>query len=145
MGNEFSTIGAEIVAKAFNQRVRAAGLELLKKVILPTPVRTGRARGNWNTSINQEDGSIDLAIGDVNTKAISEANARMSEGGQVIAKIKFFDGEELLISNGLPYIAKLEDGSSQQAAKGWVKLAVREVRPILEEARKAATLGPSRG
>lgn len=72
-----------------------------------TPVDTGRAYRNWNISTNHPDYSIDNANGtDINLKEF----------------------EKVFISNGLPYIQKLNNGYSDQRPNGIINPAIAKVR-----------------
>lgn len=116
-----------VVGGDVNKLMRALGIEGLGRLMQKTPVDTGRARANWNASINAPDTST-------NESATSaQVAAKQNEGRQVIAKTDFADGDDLYLTNGLPYIKALEDGHSQQAPKGMVKLTARELKSLAEK------------
>lgn len=99
-----------------------------RRVILRTPVDTGRARGNWfcgnNIIPTQTDNS---AIDKSGSKAISDMTniVTSSEIGVV-----------LTLANNLPYIRKLEYGHSKQAPQGMVRLTVEELNQIVGDSVK---------
>lgn len=116
---------------------KAIAMELFKNVILKTPVETGRARGNWNCSIDAPDESISESVDKNGSKAINKVVSVVSE-----SKL----GDKIYLSNNLPYIAKLEyggyskkstsgktvDGYSKQAPQGMVRISLQEVKNDLK-------------
>ena len=93
--------------------------EALASVIQMTPVDTGRARGNWQTSVNV---AIDTEI-DVKDKRGSSAQVK---GQEVISAAPTYG--IVWISNALPYINELEFGSSKQAPEGMVAITVARLQ-----------------
>jgi len=91
--------------------VRKLSFEVLKGVTQKTPVDTGRAKANWNLGY----GSINYTITNATTfRLIMPPKGR---GNKVI-----------YITNSLPYITKLENGSSKQAPQGMVGLTMNDVQ-----------------
>lgn len=120
----------EKIAKKLNQSiestVRATALELFGSIIVGTPVLTGRAKGNWQTSINEPITSIVDRTGE--TESIAEL--KDVAGGSIAGKI-------LWLSNNLPYIRRLEfDGHSSQAPAGMVRINVSRIKSIVSNAAK---------
>jgi hypothetical protein len=92
--------------------VRKIALELYDGFTEKTPVDTGRAKGNWNLSVNRINTSV-------NWSATQKQNVSIKKG----------DGVKIIyISNSLPYIFALENGSSDQSPKGMVKVTVGGIR-----------------
>ena len=89
--------------------VRAVALVVDAELAVATPVDTGRARANWNPSLNVPDTTV------------REPNQKRSLV-PVAAAFKLTD--TILISNNLPYIRRLNEGSSKQAPAGFVDLAI---------------------
>lgn len=110
--------------QAHSKITRAATLELFSGVIKDTPVDTGRARGNWQTSVgspaagelDREDKSGALAMAEVQQKAPPGA------------------GQVTLLTNNLPYIEALERGSSKKSPEGMVRKNVDRVQRIVDAA-----------
>jgi len=98
---------------------RKITLDLDTRIVLGTPVDTGRARGNWFPSINTPSNEIDLDAAD---KTGAEASGRLNS---VVAGAKY--GSVVWFTNNLPYILPLENGSSQQAPQGMVDLNLNAV------------------
>ena len=102
--------------------VRAVTLSLFNGIIRDTPVDTGRARGNWQTTVGAPaKGEIDR---DGASPAIAEVEAKTPAGA----------GQETFIANDLPYIEALEDGNSKQAPAGMVKRNMDRIERNLKKA-----------
>ena len=130
----------------FARRIRARGNKvnkntdtLMKKTILgvdqalvlATPVDTGRARANWRPS-----------IGVMITETLPEpAGPNIGTGaaikaGQDVAEAYNGDGSPVVhITNNLPYIQYLNQGSSQQAPANFVGQAILIVANIIGRGR----------
>ena len=111
------------------QAIRKITLEAFKRVILKTPVDTGRARANWSTStgapvtfsIVGEDKSGTATL----KKAADGVEAWECTGG-------------IFLSNNLPYIIPLEYGHSNQAPGGMVRITVAEMQAWARQASNYA-------
>jgi len=92
--------------------VRKIIIDLDTRVVLSTPVDTGRARGNWYPSIGEP------------SSARNDENYDPSGGGSVAAATGMAMGVKLgqlaWLTNNLPYILPLENGWSKQAPSGMV-------------------------
>lgn len=120
-----------IVEPKIDQLMRGAMLEATRGIVEMTPVDTGRARNNWNASVRKPDLTEQGTVGDPVRRA-----------QPVIAKVRFSDGEDGYLANGLEYIGVLEDGrvgnrGSLQAPNGMVRVTLNRLRPWLTaQARK---------
>lgn len=92
---------------------RAVAEEVVQFVSMATPVDTGQAAGNWETSINAPVSSWTQG-GSSAIEAISKAKAALAALGP---------GQTVYISNNVPYIVELNQGSSKQAPAGFVELS----------------------
>lgn len=104
--------------------VRKIALELFSRIILRSPVDTGRFRANWQVQVGAiPSGTMDLddASG---TATISAASAS-------VAGLKA--GDVIYMTNNLPYAIRLEDGHSQQAPGGMVALSIQEFQQIAQK------------
>lgn len=109
---------------------RKIALEMFRRVILRTPVATGRARGNWPCTIGAP------AIGELGTKDPS-GRATIANATAVGLAWRARTGASILITNNLPYIERLEHGYSKQAPAGMVAVTVAEFGGVaIEEARE---------
>lgn len=106
---------AEKVETNVNRVVREMALAVDSTVVLSTPVDTGRARANWLASLGA---------------AITEPiEAEDKSGGATIANARGVidqrrQDQDIVISNNVPYIQRLNDGWSAQAPAGFVDKAV---------------------
>jgi hypothetical protein len=101
--------------EAVTKKKRLIGLKVLRGVVLKTPVDTGRARANWQLSIN---------IPKTDIKNTTK-NTSVADGNTKLKTIKL--GEDIYITNNLPYIGVLERGHSKQAPRGMVALTLAEI------------------
>ena len=116
---------AKLAGASVDETGRAIVLELFGSVIKDTPVDTGRARGNWQTSIGSP------ASGEVDRLGEREALSELgSETG------KFVGGQVIYLSNQLPYIQRLELGWSDQAPAGMVRKNVARIQQIVAKAAR---------
>tara|TARA_R110002153_G_scaffold54447_6_gene151682 strand:- start:1158 stop:1568 length:411 start_codon:yes stop_codon:yes gene_type:complete len=83
-----------------------------------TPVRTGWARANWIPRIG---GPSTEAVGD--EEAVGLAKAAQQIGLGSVLSYKLASGP-VYISNNVPYILRLNEGSSNQAPAGFVQRAI---------------------
>lgn len=112
------------IIDAHDKITRAATLDFFAGTIKDTPVDTGRARGNWVTSVDEPaQGEIDR-LDPEGTAATAEVVAKTPEGA----------GQETFMSNSLPYIEALEYGSSQRAPDGMVRRNLARVQRIVDKA-----------
>ena len=115
------TAFAKTVVKDHGDQCRRAGLEILSRVVLSTPVDTGRARGNWQTTLNAP------ATAEVERLDPSGASAISDGTGTINGAPQF---PLICIANNLPYIGALNYGKppgkqhSKQSPLQFVELAV---------------------
>lgn len=95
-----------------------ASTEIIKK----TPVDTGRAIGAWVATIDAIDSYIAEGI-----------RTEDSALAQALIKAKLAVGHNFYLTNNLPYILKLEYGSSKQAPQGMVRLTVAQISEDLKK------------
>lgn len=131
-GDEAARKGERIVNERLDRVGRAVGLELLRRLMLATPVDTGRAKGNWNASIGDEDPA--------DNPARREQQA-LSEGAARIAPLRLSrQGEKLFLTNGVPYIGRLNDGYSKQAPAAFIQLTTQAMREFVNRMAEAENL-----
>lgn len=94
-------------------------------VVTATPVDTGRARSNWRVSTEkQSDVYAAYAEGRSGSSAGENTSAALSQGQEAVDAAPA-EANVMYISNNLPYIQPLNDGSSAQAPAGFVELAIQ--------------------
>lgn len=130
MSSTFSLDVGRFVKKAkgnLDLVTRKVALDIFTRVIRRTPVDTGRARGNWMCSVSnytlQQTGVIDKS-----------GSSAMTDAAKVVEQAKA--GDIIYLTNTLPYILQLEEGSSQQAPQGMVSLTIREYPGVVEAAAR---------
>ena len=113
---------AEKAGQSLDWTVRSVTLELFTSVIEDTPVDTGRARGNWQTSVGSpETGEVD--------------RSEQSAMGELYSKAGGY-GKITYMANNLPYIGRLEYGWSKQAPAGMVRKNFTRVEAIVAAAAR---------
>jgi hypothetical protein len=135
---DLQSFGEKSVGRV-NLIVRKVSLDLLREVVLRTPVRTGRARANWQTTIgapaageiswdkDSPDAAAPSAI-DAGSQRLNGQEARMMLDGDLT----------IFLTNNLPYIDALEHGSSLQAPEGMVRQAVAMFPYLVDMEAKAS-------
>ena len=109
----------QIVTGDLVDRRNDAALFTLTRLVFVTPVKDGRAKSGWTTTINFI-ATVDRGNG--------QQNVALSEGASVIARSESDPYATIYISNGLPYIKKLNAGSSDQAPADFVGIVFNDVR-----------------
>lgn len=105
--------------------VRKIGIEVFRRVILKTPVDTGRARGNWSAAV----GTVTFKATGIEDKGGGKAIAAMVGTVQTVNA-----GTVFYLTNTLPYIMRLEEGSSKQAPAGMVATTLLEFPGVVQTA-----------
>ena len=100
-----------------NNVKRRMGIDLLTKIVVKTPVDTGRARGGW---------AVALSANPAPTNAVDRnGSATIFRGLGVIQASELTS--DIVIGNSVRYVIYLEEGRSQQAPQGMVKISIAEV------------------
>lgn len=97
------------VIENLEKTIRAVALVVDAELVNTTPVDTGRARSNWLPSLN---------VPDLRTV---EPGGKPAVGPVADS---FRIDDTILITNNLPYIRRLNEGSSLQAPAGFVEAAI---------------------
>jgi hypothetical protein len=112
----------EDIPEAVRDMTRLIAIDVLRGVVMMTPVDTGRARGGWLTT-------IDARTSEVTTRLDPSGSVAQGEGLGVINGLKPF--QSVIIQNNVEYIDKLEEGGSTQAPAGIVSVAVATIEQAL--------------
>lgn len=113
-----------------NAVIRRVAFDVFGRIIVKTPVDTGRARANWIPSI----GAMANSSTNETDKTGTATRARIKSVGS-----SFTAGQIMYLTNNLPYIGMLEYGGygngpktaggfSKQAPAGMVGLSIIEVQ-----------------
>lgn len=122
--NQFIRI-RNLPQERLKQFTAALFLEGAVRIIMRTPVKSGRARGNWDYTFDEPS---DYRNWD--DKDPSGETAQY----EAIDFSKLIDGKRLIfVVNNLPYIRRLEYGWSKQAPQGMVRVTVAELHGLAEE------------
>lgn len=103
---------------------RTATFQLFNAVQLRSPVDTGRFRGNWQFGKDTIPAGALSRLDTTGTLAQQEALRALSSP---LGGVAYF-------VNNLPYARRLENGYSQQAPIGMVRISVREFSKYVREA-----------
>lgn len=105
--------------------IRKIALDLFRRVIMKSPVDTGRFKGNWQVAI----GSIPAGVLEINDKTGSATISKMTA-----AVLGLKAGETIYLVNNLEYARPLEYGHSKQAPAGVVRITVQEYPQVVSKA-----------
>ncbi|WP_148716489.1 HK97 gp10 family phage protein [Chitinolyticbacter meiyuanensis] len=106
-----------------DRATREIGLVLFSSAIRKTPVDTGRARGNWQVGFTMAQGAT-TREDKAGALAINDVMSLLKPG-------IFKQDNQVWLTNNLPYILKLEYGSSKQSPQGMVRLSFEEMEPAI--------------
>lgn len=109
--------------------VRKVALDVGSRVVLRSPVDTGRFRANWQYGV----GAPVLKTTETVDASGTETIARI---GTLAATARL--GDVIYLSNSLPYALRLEAGYSKQAPAGMVGLTVLEFQAAVDRSVAAA-------
>jgi hypothetical protein len=104
-------------------------IDFFSKVVLKTPVDTGHARANWQVSTGSPTDNI---IEDEDKSGQQTIANIVSD----ILKSNLKQNDVYYLSNNLPYIGVLEDGSSNQSPNGMIKSTIPEFDGIIKSVEK---------
>ncbi len=123
----FEEFKKRIVPTSVVVATKKLALELLKKIVLKTPVDTGRARGNWQLTVNTP--ATDIVPG-----PYSEDNTEVSSDviNTALSNLKGLEPfQDVWVTNNVAYIVYLEAGTSDQAPSGMIAISIDEVRNMI--------------
>lgn len=96
--------------------VRAIALELFGSVILDSPVKTGRLRGNWRISMGSPKGDTVKILDPTGEITLRKVEDVVFGADITRSDVQFF------LTNNLPYVGFIEfDGISKQAPEGMIR------------------------
>lgn len=129
------TVRGRGIAERSDQLVRKVALAADQAVVMGTPVDTGRARSNWIAAIGgPASATIDAyAPGESGSTEAANTQAAIDQAESVIRGYNY--GEEIHLTNNLPYIQRLNDGYSAQAPANFVEQAVAEAAQVVQFGR----------
>ena len=107
---------------------RALILKVSSRVVLRTPVDTGRARANWQATLSAPASGIVDSEDKTGESALAAVRSESE-------KTRSDDDRSFFLTNNLPYIEALENGHSQQAPAGMVAITIAEFEGLAEQVR----------
>lgn len=119
------------------QALRKVSFELFSRVIMRTPVDTGRLRGNWQATVKgPANGEVEV---DDNASPVRQRGEGSSIAKQAMALKVLGENDPTVfyLTNTLPYAGVIEYGSSKQAPQGMVRISVAEYQDIVSEVTSA--------
>ena len=117
---------AEILRKEVKRGMKMAVVECMRQLSISTPVDTGRARFGYFCTVRSPSSSVPAAApggwkgeskGGTAYYAVPDIAVRIGEMGD------FTVSDTLYITNNVPYIKRLNDGSSKQQPARFVERA----------------------
>lgn len=105
--------------------IRKIALDLFKRVIMKSPVDTGRFKGNWQVAI----GSIPAGVLAIDDKSGTATISKMTA-----AVLGLKAGQVIYLVNNLEYARPLEYGQSKQAPAGVVRITLQEFPQVVSKA-----------
>lgn len=100
--------------------IKKVMLEAFRSVVLKSPVRFGRFRGNWIVGY----GSPNTATTEATDKSGSKTIAKITSD---VMSVRLDDSMSVYLTNSLPYAQRLEYGYSKQAPSGMVRVTLAEI------------------
>lgn len=130
---QLAAFGDEAERKA-DQAIRKVALGVFDRVIMRTPVDTGRLRGNWQASVGKPATGI---------RRRPDANGPVTQNGSGSSTAKDRAQKVVLgansptvfyLTNNLPYATVIEyESRSQQAPQGMVRISAAEFQDLVRE------------
>lgn len=109
--------------------VRKVSTDVLTKVVLRSPVDTGRFRANWATSFGAPSYRVTADVDPTGQGAILRGRSTINRA---------YGDYDIFITNSLPYAQRLEYGYSKQAPAGMVRITVAEWQALVDARAKEA-------
>ena len=106
--------------QAFEDAIGRTALGVDAELVEQTPVDTGRARSNWFASIGSPSG-----------QTTEQTSPQTFDNKSIYDRYKL--NQTIFITNNLPYIVPLNNGTSQQAPAGFVDATVAKYRRKVKE------------
>lgn len=118
-----STMPFDSLSKFTDKVMRGTLLGLTTRIIVRSPVDTGRFRNNWFASFGSPSSKTTGSADKSGSKAMAATQAAIGE---------LQAGQTFYLTNNLPYSLPLEYGSSKQAPNGMLRISVAEVQRAID-------------
>lgn len=123
---------AKNTKSTLNEAHKSITIKMFSAIVMETPVLTGIARGNWQTSMDSVKGSTLHRPDPSGALALAEIEATVEADTDKIA----------FMANNLEYIIPLEYGWSKKAPEGMVRINVVRFQGIVAETARELNGGP---
>jgi len=123
------------ITKGVTKLVQDVAKGIGATVVDTTPVDTGLARSNWRATISAPASGTIPPYSPGNKLGIGEsanAAAAKAQQKQAIERFDVTKHTSIFITNNVPYIGALNDGSSPQSAGDMVAMGLQTGRAILQ-------------
>jgi hypothetical protein len=107
--------------------VKESSLFIFSRIILLSPVDTGRFRANWICSLDQP-------IDATREEEDKSGSITIERADKVISSMLI--SQKVFLVNNLPYAYRLEHGWSQQAPRGMVEVAAQDFQGTVKRILK---------
>lgn len=107
------------------RRIKKLVLDVAANLVEMTPVDTGWARANWVPSIGQSyiGGGDEFKTREERAANVGRARSAADAGTAAVLGYRLQMGA-IYVTNNVPYIEDLNEGSSPQAPAGFVQIAI---------------------
>jgi hypothetical protein len=133
-------LSAKYVTKNSDNLVKEVTMRVVTTLVAATPVDTGRARANWQTSLSFPKHEILYWPPPEAPSSPEEGAQRAIDEAQMIVDAFSGGRRSIRIVNNCPYIRPLNTGTSTQAPAGFIEAAfamgvatIQERKPLLAE------------
>lgn len=115
-----------VFERAVEQTIARLSVNISAELIERTPVDTGWARANWVPSIGTPfEGNAD-ELDEVARRAAAPAQGARQQTSTAALLTYQIERGPVFISNNVPYIVFLNEGTSDQAPAGFVQAAIQQ-------------------
>lgn len=112
---------SDVIDEHIGAIARKVALDIDQRVVLKTPVDTGRLRSNWLVGIGR---AVRRSVVTVD----KAGQTALQQGAEAVSRAQPY--ETIYISNNLRYAQQVEGGSSKQAPAGMAAISVAEVTRV---------------
>lgn len=123
---EIRNFAEKLLPRQFSLFFRKLTLELLNRTVMRMPIITGRARGNWQVTVNWKP-EADLPVED------KDGGPTVEAGAAAVTKVKI--GDVVYLTNNVHYVLYLEEGTPRMPPRKMLAESIREVSAIFREVK----------
>jgi hypothetical protein len=117
---------AELTGQIPADVTRMIALDLYAELTSRNPVDTGYSRANWRIGIGAPDTTVEPT-------ERPKRGAQMGVPSPDVSVLKSIDGTEIVfITNSVPYVEFLEEGSSRQAPNGFIAISEKLIESKID-------------